>query len=48
MSDGGHTGSQVKLVSGWDEHDTSQTSDGSIRTILVIDASGKKSEERML
>jgi hypothetical protein len=46
MSDGGHKGSQVKLLSGWDEHDTSQTPEGSVRTILLdIDASGKKSED---
>jgi hypothetical protein len=46
MSDGGHKGSQVKLLSGWDEHDSSQTPDGSIRTIILdIDASGKKSED---
>jgi hypothetical protein len=46
MSDGGHKGSQVKLLSGWDEHDTSQTPDGSVRAIVLdIDASGKKSED---
>jgi hypothetical protein len=46
MSDGGHKGSQVKLLSRWDKHNTSQTPDGSIRTIILdIDASGKKPED---
>jgi hypothetical protein len=47
MSDGGHKeGSQVKLLSGWDEQDKSQTPDGLARTIVSdIDASGKKSED---
>jgi hypothetical protein len=46
MSDGGHKGSQVKLLSGWDEHDMTQTPDGSVRTIILdIDTSGKKSED---
>jgi hypothetical protein len=46
MSDGGHKGSQVKLLPGWDKQDTSQTLDGSVPTIILyIDASGKKSED---